>query len=252
MNIQTAIIVILLLVVVCLISEKKGITLDSIKTKFADWKKKNKESSEKWNHDFAQRQQEKEQKRKEYEERYEKQKQAWEAEKQEAALKKGGGSCLGWFGALLVWVLLGVCGYGVYLKKALFDYNGEYAQNRIVYAGDEYGFCALTTFYPTNRIEKAKGFAVTNMTFSEALNFIDSYGKKHYYRSLKQFADEKYLLDDYKAQDIILFSSRKAFEIGKYGHYFVIDKNEVSELLDKIEQNKSDNDLSIKGLPRGM
>lgn len=157
--------------------------------------------------------------------------------------KKGG--CLVCFGFLFVLAIVAVVGSGVYLKKVCVDYDGEYAQNRIVYEGEEYGFCVLTTYYPKNRIDTAKGFAITNMSLTEAVEFALEQHRTYYY-SIKSLADSKEMFEHYKVMD---FSNKlldmgnlgslghKSFDIGKYGSYFVIEKSEVNDLLRNLRNN---------------
>lgn len=189
----------------------------------------------------------KERQKQEWEERYEKQKQEWAAEKTEAKQNQKSGGYLGCFGFLFVLAIVALLGAGLYLKKGCIDYNGEYAQNRLVYAGEEYGFCVLTMFYPNNRIDGAKGFAITNMTLTEAVDFALSHKKGEYYSSLTPFADSKYIFNNYKlvgtGNKLLEMGNlgslgMKSFEIGKYGSYFVIDKGDVSSMLEEARQQR--------------
>ncbi len=135
----------------------------------------------------------------------------------------------GFWRLIFVALFLVICITPFVYKKTMLDYDGEYATDRLVYT-EEYGFCMLITYYPNYKSGNAKGFAVTNIPFvglfSEDVQ-ANKYGN--------DTADSKDLLDAYKMlatfgdntlvdslAKILLGSkiSTKSIQIGKYGNYF--------------------------------
>ncbi|MBR4825735.1 MAG: hypothetical protein IKZ86_13135 [Spirochaetaceae bacterium] len=136
------------------------------------------------------------------------------------------------FSKALCCVILIMFIYCFSYKKIMFDYNGKYAKERLIY-DIECGFCILITYYPKYREEEAKGFAVTNISFYDLLTekgFINN-------RDGDDCADSDSLLHSYQSGgtnllenffSYLLFgtsTTAKSIPIGYHGKYYILSSN---------------------------
>lgn len=142
------------------------------------------------------------------------------------AMKKFG------FSKALCCVILIMFIYCFSYKKIMFDYNGKYAKERLIY-DIECGFCILITYYPKYREEESKGFAVTNISFYDLLTekgFINN-------RDGDDCADSDSLLHSYQSGGTSLLenfysyflfgtsATTKSIPIGYHGKYYILSSN---------------------------
>lgn len=133
----------------------------------------------------------------------------------------------GLFVALLCFILIVASCLFAY-KKILLDFNGTYATARLTYT-DEYGFCLLTTYYPSYQEGNAKGFAVINIPLENLITNQDwetKYGSNT--TDSKEMLETYQLHADWENKPLAkLLSgtalSPKSSEIGKHGKYFIIN-----------------------------
>lgn len=136
----------------------------------------------------------------------------------------------GFFSTLLFIVLIVCVGLFAY-KKIMLDFDGTYATDRLTYS-DEYGFCMLITYYPNYQKGNAKGFAITHIPFGALFTEIvqaNKYGNDT--ADSKDMLDTYQLLASYGDNDLVDYFAKtlsdsgistKSIDIGNHGKYFVL------------------------------
>ncbi len=127
-------------------------------------------------------------------------------------------------------------------KKLALDYNGRYANDRIVYTKD-FGFCMLVTYHPELRSEDSKGYAIVRIPPAALLMPVvtkdfkqkrleedpaNSEDMKNAYNRKTLFGDSEF----FNALANLLGSETKSYDIGKYGKYLILDARDYLETLE--------------------
>lgn len=161
------------------------------------------------------------------------------------------GGCLsGCFTLLLIMILM-VCGIVFIAKKYRFDYNGEYASERIIY-DSELGFCKLITYYPEYQKDNSKGFAIANIPFGILLaeeqlsehDAADSEEIKIIYQNYQwsgllgmssedSIIGKKGFESKFSKALLDYAKNRKSYEVGNRGHYYVIQAKDVFDTINR-------------------
>lgn len=150
----------------------------------------------------------------------------------------------GKFFLLILIVLLTICAGLFTYKKIALDYNGRYANDRLIYTKD-FGLCMLVTYHTENLEGDAKGYAIVRIPPAALLMPI----------ATKNFKEERLENDPSNSEDMFrayqlsatigdndfvdklskFFGSdkgTKSYDIGNHGKYFILDAKDYLESLE--------------------
>jgi hypothetical protein len=160
----------------------------------------------------------------------------------ESKAKSSGG--IGKFFLAILIILLIICAGLFAYKKFALDYNGKYANDKLVYTKD-FGLCMLVTYHTENLEGDAKGYAIVRIPPAALLMPI----------ATKNFKEQRLENDPSNSEDMLrtyqlsatigdndfvdklskFFGSdkgTKSYDIGNNGKYFILDAMDYLESLE--------------------